>query len=319
MDTEPRLLTNQRGRVLTVTFNNPPRHFFDEQMCIELDELTRVIQYDDSIGAVIFTGTDRVYMTHLDIPTLTAGVSLAPVHIAYPIACAGVWLADAVCRVGPLRRIASRTPASKFLVMARTYAALRRLNRMDKVVVTAINGMAFGMGCAFALACDIRIIAEDAVLGLPESGLGILAAAGAAQRVVRIAGSGRALGLLIGGAPVTAASAADSGLVHAVVPAQDLQAYTERMGQEFADLPPTIIREIKRTVYDAGTRRFDTATQREAASLVSSATSWQSRRRVENYRHWLNMHPQLNDAVITDGLAALRRNNVLRAALDLQR
>lgn len=83
MNTTPRLLTDQSDRVLTVAFNNPPRHFFDERMSIELDHLTRELRRDSTIRAVVFTGCDDTYLTHFDVPSLLRGAETVPVSVGY--------------------------------------------------------------------------------------------------------------------------------------------------------------------------------------------------------------------------------------------
>jgi enoyl-CoA hydratase/carnithine racemase len=102
--------------------------------------------------------------------------------------------------------------------MARTYAALDRLNRMDKVVVTAINGLDLAMGCVFALACNIRLIAEDAEIGLTEAALNVLAGAGGSQRLVRMIGTARALDLLLDGRWLSAREARQTGGLPGIIP-----------------------------------------------------------------------------------------------------
>jgi enoyl-CoA hydratase len=91
-----------------------------------------------------------------------------------------------------------------------------------KPTIAAINGHALGGGCELALACDLRIAAEHAMLGQPEVGLGIIPAAGATQRLPRLIGLGRASHLVLTGDPIDAATALNWGLVNAVVPGADL-------------------------------------------------------------------------------------------------
>jgi enoyl-CoA hydratase/carnithine racemase len=92
------------------------------------------------------------------------------------------------------------------------------LASLRKPVVCAINGDALSAGLALALACDIRVAAEDADLGLPETSLGLLPMAGATQRLARLVGRGKALEMLLTGGPVSAANALASGLVNGIAP-----------------------------------------------------------------------------------------------------
>lgn len=85
-------------------------------------------------------------------------------------------------------------------------------------VIAAINGVALGGGTELALLCDLRVAASTAVLGLPETTLGIIPGAGGTQRLPRIVGEARAKELILLGRRLTAAEARDIGLVNRVTP-----------------------------------------------------------------------------------------------------
>jgi len=88
----------------------------------------------------------------------------------------------------------------------------------DFVSVAAINGVALGGGLELALTCDLRIAAQAASFGLPETGLAIIPGAGGTQRIARLIGESRALDLVLTGRRVDAAEALHLGLVNRVVP-----------------------------------------------------------------------------------------------------
>jgi enoyl-CoA hydratase/carnithine racemase len=189
--------------------------------------------------------------------------------------------------------------------MARVYASLDRLNRSDKAVVTAVNGLALGMGCVFALACDVRLISEDQQIGLPESALGMLAGAGGAHRLTRMIGTGRAAELLLDGRWLTAQQAVELGLVHRAVPRHELQGEAHRVAERLAARSPVVRREIKRAVYGDG-RRWP---MREAAGLIATLTSPEARRQLASYESYLaEHHENLTDEVIIDGWHRLLDN-----------
>jgi enoyl-CoA hydratase/carnithine racemase len=274
-------------------------------MAIELDELTRKLRHDKTIGAVVFTGTDDTYLTHLDMPSLVRACQVLPFRVPYPAARVAAVTSSLAARSAGLQRLLQRTSAADFVFEASTYAALRRMNTIDKVCVTAINGLALGAGCVFALACDIRVAADDVQIGLPESALDILAAGGGSQRLVRMVGAGRALGMLLEGEFLTAEAAYRCGLVQRVVPRSCLAQEVANLAQRLASRSPLINREIKRMVYRAGDRRFAPATRMEAASLITTATSGRARQKIRAYHDWLAAHPELPDAVIEAGFDAL--------------
>lgn len=100
----------------------------------------------------------------------------------------------------------------------------RYLETCGKPIVAAINGSALGSGLELALACHRRVLVDDArvVIGLPEVKLGLLAAAGGTQRVVRLMGIAKAAKLLTEGTPLTPAAALQAGLVHELAPPDEL-------------------------------------------------------------------------------------------------
>ena len=97
-----------------------------------------------------------------------------------------------------------------------TFTALERL---PKPVIAAINGLALGGGTELALACDIRIIAQDAVMGLTETSLGIIPGAGGTQRLTRLVGKGKAKELIFTARKIGPEEALEIGLVNKIAPA----------------------------------------------------------------------------------------------------
>jgi enoyl-CoA hydratase len=296
-----RLITHQSGRVLTVRFNNPPRHFFDEQMSIELDELTRALQRDRSVRAVVFTGSAASYLTHFDVPALRDGANAVPVSIGYRTAR----ILSAAARFAVTSRqtdaLLRRTAARGTMFLARTYAALDRLAGLDQVVIAEINGLALGMGAIFALACDIRTMADDTLIGWPESGLAMLAGATGTQRLTRTVGAATTVELLLEGRWLTAAQAAELHLVQHIHPREQLHGQTLAIAERLATRSPTITREIKRSVYRTATRPARTSLRDEAASVIRTLTTNDAKHALATYGDYLATHEPLTDNVILRG------------------
>jgi len=117
-------------------------------------------------------------------------------------------------------------------------AVLNLIENLGKPVIAAVNGFALGGGCETAMACTIRIAAENARFGQPEVKLGLLPGGGGTQRLPRLVGKGRALQLILSGETINASEAYRIGLVNEVVPAADLIGRGEAiLKQIFANAP----------------------------------------------------------------------------------
>ncbi|HEY4393187.1 MAG TPA: enoyl-CoA hydratase-related protein [Polyangia bacterium] len=114
--------------------------------------------------------------------------------------------------------------------------------------IAALNGVAFGGGLELALACDIRIAADTAEMGLTETRLGIIPGAGGTQRLPRIAGAAVAKELILTGRRINAARAKELGLVSEVVPAADLPAAAARWAAELGGAAPLALGAAKRAI-----------------------------------------------------------------------
>ena len=115
----------------------------------------------------------------------------------------------------------------------------------EAVSIAAVNGYALGGGCELALACDLRIAAENAVFGLPEPSLGIIPGAGGTQRLPRVVGLGRAKEMVLTGARWDAHKALEYGLVSEVVPLEGLMDAARAMAQKVLALGPLAVRLAK--------------------------------------------------------------------------
>ena len=122
--------------------------------------------------------------------------------------------------------------------MAELGALCRKVETLAKPVIAALHGTALGAGMELALAAHYRIANAAAILGLPEVGLGLLAAAGATQRLPRLVGAQQALRLLISGLPVRATEALALGLIDRVV-TEGLGEAALAMAQEGLPTRPT--------------------------------------------------------------------------------
>ena len=126
--------------------------------------------------------------------------------------------------------------------------------RCTKPVIARIEGYCLGVGFELALACDFRICSEDAQLGLPEIGLGMIPGSGGTQRLARLVGLSRAKDVIMRRKRISAEDALAWGLASEVVPAEGLDEAVERVIAELSALSPVALAMAKRVlnhVYDA--------------------------------------------------------------------
>jgi len=114
--------------------------------------------------------------------------------------------------------------------------------------IAAINGYALGGGCEMALACDIRLASENAIIGQPEVTLGILPGWGATQRLPRLIGAGMASELILTGRRLKADEARQLGLVNAVYSQDELLPKATEMARSIAANAPLAISASKRAI-----------------------------------------------------------------------
>jgi len=129
--------------------------------------------------------------------------------------------------------------------------AVAVLGALSKPMIAALQGPVLGWGLAVALACDVRIAAADAVLGLPEVAEGRFPGGGSTQRLARIVGVARALELVLLGPRLSAAEAAAWGLVAAVVPPARLATTVAEAARRLAARGPLALRLAKEAVVRA--------------------------------------------------------------------
>ena len=122
------------------------------------------------------------------------------------------------------------------------------MDRCPQPIIAAIRGFALGGGLEFALACDIRVAAEDAQLGLTEINLAIIPGGGGTQRLPRLVGRGKALEMILTGMRVPAAEALRIGLVERVVPVSELMPAAQGLARDIAAKAPIALRYAKEAV-----------------------------------------------------------------------
>lgn len=108
--------------------------------------------------------------------------------------------------------------------------------------IAAVNGLALGGGCELAMSCTLRIVSENAKLGLPELGLGVMPGYGGTQRLARLIGKGRALWYLLTGEMIDAAKAVDIGLANLMVKPDELMGKSIEVARKIATKAPLAVK-----------------------------------------------------------------------------
>jgi enoyl-CoA hydratase len=236
MDT---LLLERDGAVAIVTINRP--QVLNALNTQTLDELRRAVldlKRDESVRVVILTGAGA--------KAFVAGADINELAVQTPTggrehALAGQHVFDLV-------------------------------ENMGKPVIAAINGYALGGGCELAMACTLRLAADTARLGQPEIALGLIPGYAGTQRLPRLVGKGRAMAIMLTGAPIAADEALRIGLVNLVFPAAELMAEARKLARQLAGAAPMAMRYIINAVNKGMEMPFAEACQYEATlfGLVAS-------------------------------------------------
>ncbi|MDR2550793.1 MAG: enoyl-CoA hydratase/isomerase family protein [Desulfobulbus sp.] len=163
-------------------------HALNSQMLGELGAALADIEREERLGGVILTGGSQCFSAGFDVGEISGFAAVAD-----------------------MRRF-----------FRESHAVFERLEELEKPVIAAIAGLCLGGGCELALACDLRIAADNASFGQPEIKIGMIPGGGATQRLPRLIGMTKAKELLLTGDYVDASEAARIGLVNKVVPAASL-------------------------------------------------------------------------------------------------
>ena len=197
----------------TIRLGRPPMNALNTQVQEELRTAASAVAEDPEVRAVVVYGGEKVFAAGADIAEFTTTT---------------------------YQQMTTRATALS--------GAFDAVARIPKPVVAAITGYALGGGCELALACDWRVVADDAKLGQPEIRLGLIPGAGGTQRLARLIGPARAKDLIFSGRMVDAEEALRIGLVDRVVPAADVYATAVRLLQPYTSGPALALRAAKLAV-----------------------------------------------------------------------
>lgn len=245
-ETSP-LLLERRGALAFLRFNRPARrHAINFEMMRMLDVHLKTLESASEVRCVILGSTG-----------------------------AGVFVSG-----GDLRELrVLRTHEEALSMTQQMGGLLRRLERLDAVVLAAIDGLAIGGGCEIALAADQRFVSAEGALIFRQVQLGLLCGWGGLTRLERLVGRARAFSILAREPHVTPERALGLGLVEEVVPSERLMERVEQVGEELCRLPPLALRGLKRGLLRIPEISFEQAQDYEAelfARTWASEDHWEA-------------------------------------------
>ena len=206
------LLRRVEDGIAVITLNRPEvRNALNEELVEELEHVLRDIDGDPEVKVVVVTGQGTSFSAGADIKNL--------------------------------KKLSE--PVQAHLFCAEIQRTISYFENIAQPAIAAVSGIALGGGCEIALACDLRIAAENAVFGQTEINLGIIPGAGGTQRLPRTVGLTVASELLFTGRTVKADEALRIGLVNKVVPVSQLMDEAMKLAAIIAAKPPLAVKMTK--------------------------------------------------------------------------
>ena len=229
------LLVEDRGAVRRITLNRPDKlNALNRATLTELHAAFEAAGADEAIRVVVLTGAGP--------KAFVAGADIAEMNGLSPV------------QARDFSRHGQRL--------------MTRIEQLGKPVLAMVNGFALGGGLELAMACHLRIAADSAKLGQPEVNLGLIPGFGGTQRLLRLVGRGAALELCLLGTPIDAARAAQIGLVTRVVPADQLEAETQKWAEQLAAAAPQALRGVLDAVLLGGEAPVETGLDYETQAFA---------------------------------------------------
>ena len=236
-----------------ICFNQPERlNGMTHTLKRDLREALLQAQFDDSVRVVVLTGSGRAF---------SAGDDITGRQVDYR---------EAVALTGAIAPGHKHALGTYYGLRGISQALNTAVRELDKISIAAINGIAVQTGLSLALAADFRIAAQSARLTSGTLRFGLLPDEGGHYLLVQHLGVAGAMDFLMRRRSVDADEAAAMGLVHEVVPDEELGERALALAQELADGPQLAMRLLKRTVYNAYEMSWEHACDDIAAKTAIS-------------------------------------------------
>ena len=212
------VLYHRQRKTGIITLNRPERlNAINVELLTGFMAQLDFARQDKETVATILTGAGRSFCAGEDLKETSAGKSLE------------TWIEEA----------------------DRLQEIQRMIMRLGKPLIAAVRGYAVGGGCEFAMSCDIRIAAEDAQFGFPETGVGLTVTTAGTKLLTQLVGLGKAKEMILIGEFIDAREAARIGLVNHVVPADELLEKALTLARKIGERSPLAVR-LSRIAIDQG-------------------------------------------------------------------
>src|SRR6266487_2848810 len=227
------LLISQDNSVLTITMNRPEvLNAFNDTMLGELNEAIEAAAQDDTARCIVITGAGRGFGSGQDLKALAA--------------------------------VRSTTETGKVSEHLQKYhRVINAIRHMPKPVIAAVRGVAAGISCNLALACDMRIAADDARFIEAFARIGLVPDGGGGYFLTRLVGVGKALELSMLADEVRGPEAERIGLVNKCVPLEEFEDATQALAQRLAKGPTRAYALIKKLIYTSAESDLQTSMRLE--------------------------------------------------------
>ena len=242
-------MVKKNQKVAWIILNRPEKlNAINAIMLKELSEATGILEKEANVGCIIIKGVgERAFSSGADFTELLE---------------------------------LTQETAVKFSTMGQQ--VFSKLEKISKPVVAAIGGYALGGGLELALACDFRIASDDAVLGCPETKMGLIPAWGGTQRLPLVVGLSNAKLLIMLGERVKANEALEMGLVDRVVPMKNLEAEVEKLALRLVEPSVLTLKNIKHAV-NSVIKVSSGGMKRETEFFVRLLSLDETKRRLTDY------------------------------------
>ncbi|MBO8156401.1 MAG: enoyl-CoA hydratase [Bacillaceae bacterium] len=225
-----KVLLEKGEHIATITLNSPPANALSTQVLTDLSEALDQVEQDRSIKAVILHGDGKFFSAGADIKEFTS-----------------------------LQNEEDYTELGR-----KGQALFDRIEQFHVPVIAAIHKAALGGGLELAMACHMRIVTEDAKLGLPELTLGIIPGFAGTQRLPRYVGMPKAYEMILTSEPITGEEAFQYGLANMVVSEEELLDTARQLAQKVAQKSGPSIHAVMKLLPYAKTSQFDEGVNQEA-------------------------------------------------------